>query len=164
GISHSTGGTPYEQPGDISIASGDPISVEVNYSNGTLSLTMTDLYSLQTFSADLPVQLTTILGSDMAYVGFSGADGGATSTQTISEFEFTSVVPPVPLAVSPETGGSYRISWSAANPDYALETTTNLLGTWTAGPAPTESNGTNYITVTPTGTGAHFYRLVLGCE
>lgn len=162
GIIHSTGGPGYGQTGPIAVASGDPISFGLNYANGVLQVTMMDLNTLATYATNYAVQVTPILDSDMAYVGFSGADGGATSVQTISNFQFNSVAVPVPLSVARATGGSYTISWSAANPDYVLQTSTNLLGAWVAGPAPTLSNGTNSVTVTPTGT--HFYRLVLGCQ
>jgi len=165
GNSHSTGASGYALTGKISVASGDPIQFVVNYANGVYSVNMEDLYSFDTFETNYAVgSLTSVLDSDEAYVGFSGADGGASSIQTITDFEFTPVVPGVALTVSPASDGSVMISWPAANPDYVLQTTTSLLGTWSAGPTPTESNGTNYVNVSSSGGGEKFYRLLLECQ
>jgi len=167
GIAFETNGNTasYALTGSVFIGSGDPIDVAVNYANGIFKVSLTDTITLGTFATNYaPGPLTAILGSDLAYVGFSGADGGLTSIQTISNFVFTPVVTPVSLAVSSLGKNSLSISWPAVNPNFELQTATNLLGTWNVGPSPTEVNGTNYVTITPGGSGNIFYRLVLECQ
>lgn len=151
----------YHSTGSIDFGSGDPVSVVVNYANGVFGLSLKDLNTSDTYSTNITVgSITPILGSDLAYVGFSGGDGGATSTQTISDFQFTSIIPTVPLTVTHGSNGSIVISWPAASTDYVLQTASNLRGAWTTGPAPTISNGTASVTVTPSGS-SQFYRLVV---
>jgi len=155
----------YGPTGNVSIGSGDPINFIMNYADGIFNVEMTDATTLATYTTNYTVgSLTSIVGSDLAYVGFTGGDGGITSVQTITNFVFMSVVPPVSLTVSPPNNGNVVISWPAGNPNYELQTTTNLLNTWTIGPSPTETNGTNYVTITPIGRGDKFYRLVLVCQ
>jgi hypothetical protein len=165
GLTGANGGNGnYHATGNVNIGSSDQIAVVVNYANGVFALKLTDLQTLSTFSTNITTgPITPILGSDLAYIGFSGGDGGATSIQTIGNLQFTSVIPPVALTVSHGSGGTLIISWPAANPDYTLQTTTNLLGVWTAGPAATVSNGTASVTITPASS-SQFYRLVLGCH
>ena len=69
---------------------GDQIQVVVSYDGGTLTETLTDLVNGNTYSTSYNnVDLSQILGSSTAYVGFSAATGGGVSTQTVSDFTFT---------------------------------------------------------------------------
>ena len=165
GLTGANGGNGnYHATGGVSVGSGDPIQTYVSYANGVFSVQLKDLSTTLTYSTNIVVgAITPILGSDLAYVGFSGGDGGATSTQTISNFQFASVIPPVTLTVTHQSNGNVVISWPAANTDYTLLTATSLLGLWTAGPSATVSNGTASVTVTPN-RASQFYRLVLGCQ
>jgi hypothetical protein len=128
-----------------------------------MAVSLTDTVTLATYSTNYVFgPLTPILGgSDLAYVGFSGGDGGATSIQTISNFEFNSVIPPVTLSVSPLTGSSFVISWPATDPSYVLQKTSSLTApSWSAGPTPVVVGGVNQATVNVTGGSQQFYRLV----
>jgi fibronectin-binding autotransporter adhesin len=76
----------------------DPINMTVSYNAATQTLTWsgTDVSmtppSPATFSySQTGVNLQTITGSSMAYIGFTGADGQFGSTQTISNFNFASL-------------------------------------------------------------------------
>jgi autotransporter-associated beta strand protein len=76
----------------VNIDDGDPISVSLSYdgfNNLTLSLSDTTAGTsyTKTFAG---VNFAALIGSNNAYVGFSGADGGVNSTQLISNFSFKS--------------------------------------------------------------------------
>ena len=57
---------------------------------------MTDMTTNGTFSHTYTIgNLATTVGGPSAYIGFTGGDGGLTSTQTISNFSYnTSILPP----------------------------------------------------------------------
>ncbi len=82
---------------------GDTVQVVLSYNGSVLTETLTDLTNSATYTATYDenlTQLTQTLGADTAYVGFSAATGGSTSTQTVSNFTFqegTSPPPPPPV-------------------------------------------------------------------
>lgn len=163
GYTYGNGGAIYAGTGNVGVNSGDPIYFELNFANGMLSVKMTDTHTLDTYSTNYSVgSLVPVLGSSLAYVGFSGADGGATSIQEVGNFEFNSVIAPVSLSESPVTNGSFVISWPDSDPNYVLQTNVSLTNpSWGVGPAPVTVNGTNQITVTvPHGPQQQFYRLL----
>lgn len=159
------GGSSYQPTGNISVSSGHPIDFNLNYVNGVLGVTMKDETTLETFSTNYVVgPLTPILGSSLAYVGFSGGDGGLTSIQSITNFVFTPVITPESLSATPEAGGKVIISWPATDPNYILQVSPSLSSpSWANGPTPTMVNGHYQVTFTPVGT--EFYRLIhVGCQ
>jgi autotransporter-associated beta strand protein len=83
--------------GGISLHNGDPINVTVTYNAQTqvLAWSMTDASnpSLKFSTSQGGVNLQNVLAGTNAYIGFSGATGGAVSTQTISNFTYTPSVP-----------------------------------------------------------------------
>jgi len=161
GNTYSTGGSLYGPTGNIYVDSGDPIKFQLNWANGELTVKLTDTTTGAIYNTNYTIgPLTAYLnGSDLAYIGFSGADGGATSSQTISNFVFTSVIAPITLEAM-RSGSSVIISWPAADPNYVLETTSSLVTPWVAGPSPTEVGGLNEVTVPVAGSKQQFYRLV----
>ncbi len=72
----------------------DPIGVVLTY-NGTLHTlleTLTDLTTNATFSTTYTgVNFNTLLGGNSGYIGFTGASGAITATQTISNFSFNNI-------------------------------------------------------------------------
>ena len=113
----------YHAPGNVNVASGDPISVAINYARGVMALTFTDAVANVSFSTNLTVgDLTQLLGTNTAWVGFTGADGGSTSVQTISNFSFTSI-PPTAIQLS---SGNLLITWPGATPGYTLQQNPDL--------------------------------------
>lgn len=92
----------YAPTGNVNVASGDPILVNLSYDgSNTLTVQLSDSAAGATFSQSYPVgSLAMQVGSSTAYIGFSGADGGVTSTQTISE---ASYAPPAPVNILPAT-------------------------------------------------------------
>jgi hypothetical protein len=161
GITFANGGSEYATPGSIGLGSTDPILVKLNFANGVLSVWMQDTASLYTYSANYTYgSLVPFLNANLGYVGFSGSDGGATSTQTITDFQFQSVIAALPLTISPVANGSVTISWSAVDPNYQLQQTSSLTSpAWTDSAAPTVVNGTAKVTVNVSGATTEFYRL-----
>ena len=75
--------------------SGHPINVNLSYDGTTLTETLTDsTIPANTSTFTYATNLANVLGAGTAYVGFTGADGATTSTQTISNFTFSAVPEP----------------------------------------------------------------------
>lgn len=79
--------------------SGDPINIRLTYNGTTLTETLTDAnIPANTSTFSYTVNLASVLGGNTAYVGFTGADGGVNSFQTISNFQYTVVPEPATWA------------------------------------------------------------------
>ncbi|MDE3068424.1 MAG: hypothetical protein KGJ60_12870 [Verrucomicrobiota bacterium] len=83
----------YTTPGNISLGSGDPINVTLYYANGNLAIAFKDTANGVTFSTNVSVDLPSVVGGYTAYIGFTSGDGGAASTQIITNFVFYGLVP-----------------------------------------------------------------------
>jgi len=160
GLTGSTGGNGnYLAPGEIQINSGDPITITVDYANPQLTLAFTDAVARTSFTTNLQVgDLTQLLGTNAAYLGFTGADGGVSSIQTISNFSFLSF----PSAGIGANGTNVLVFWPGGTPGYALQqnedlTTTNWVNV-TSPPALT--NGLIQV-IAPNNGSNLFYRLIL---
>jgi hypothetical protein len=148
--------------GAVDVNVGDPIEFQLQYANGNLAVMLTDPMVPATYTLNYPFAslLPVLNGTDLAYVGFSGGTGGLNAIQTISNFEFNSVIPPMTLTASPVTANSFVLSWPAADPSYVLKQTGSLSAAWGPGPTPVVVGGVNQVTVTvPGGGGQQFYRL-----
>jgi hypothetical protein len=96
----TNGGTGnYHSTGNVAFWNGDQIQAVISYNGSVLTETLTDLVNGATYTANYTVDLASVLGSKTAYVGFSAATGGGTSTQTVSNFTFAEV--PVVTASGP---------------------------------------------------------------
>lgn len=150
----------YHPIGNINLASGDPVNINVFYAHGQLALTFTDAVAAASFSTNLNVgDITKILGTNMAYVGFTAAYGGSTSVQTITNFSFTSIPP---AAIQLNGAANAVVSWPGSLLGYLVQQNPNLATTnWTTMTnLPAIINGQNQIIVPAGGTNL-FYRLVL---
>ncbi len=164
GVINGLTGTYFTAAPAIDVNGTNDIDVVLNWNNGVLSATLTDAVTLDTYSTNYNIgPLVPILGGNFAYIGFSGGDGGATSTQTVRNFQFHSIVSggsSVKLGVATAGNNSVVITWPTADSGYALQVSTSLSSpSWVNGPAPTTVGTNNQITIT-TGTGSAFYRLV----
>ena len=134
----------YNSTGNVAFWNGDAMQVQLTYNGNVLTETLTDLVNDATYSASYTVNLAQILGSDVAYVGFTAANGGATSTQTISNFTFSdgTFISPAGAAASPinlalvhtpaANGRTVAITVTGMPSDWQLNEGTNLgNGTWT---------------------------------
>jgi hypothetical protein len=150
---------PTVPPGTIVLNNGDPINVTVAYISGELALTFLDTTTSNYFSTNLVVpDVTQVLGSTTAYIGFTGSYGGDTSVQTVSDFQFVSI-PPEAIQLK---NGSALISWPGAVLGYSLQETSNLASTnWTdVTNGIVVTNGLNQVTL-PINETNSFYRLIL---
>ncbi len=168
GIALQSGGTvtsPFTPATPVNLASGDPIAVNISYSTGVAQLTLTDLTT--TASANFAFDATNalgdsfenLIGTSIAYVGFTGADGGVSSTQTISNFVY--MPPSLPLAVQLTGSGNAVLSWSQPYNGFLLQSAGSLTGSWQNVPTAVNAVGDQYQVVTPSTAGAQFYRLTL---
>jgi len=166
GIGFGTNGTgagSYAGTAPVSIANGDPINVSLTYVQPLLEVTLTDATTLAAFSTNFNVgSLPAILGSDTAYVGFSGGDGASTSVQTITDFAYT---PMIPLTVQAAGSATVSLAWPAAVGGYSAQYRTDLSsGDWqNLTNAVNQVNGQYQITVSPAAQKS-FYRLVLTAQ
>src|SRR5207244_9503621 len=71
--------TPYS----LNLHSGHVFSVSLTYDGTTLTESIADLTTSISASFNYPINIPTTIGSNTAYVGFTGCTGGLTSTQDI---------------------------------------------------------------------------------
>ncbi|MDG2221304.1 MAG: dockerin type I domain-containing protein [Rubripirellula sp.] len=90
----------YLSTSPVSFNSGNPIEVQLVYDvdANTVTEKLTDTTTNDTFTRIYDnIDLSSVLGAE-AYIGFTGGDGGATSTQTVTDFSLTiSESSPTPL-------------------------------------------------------------------
>ena len=60
----------------------------ITYDGTTLNLTLADLTTLASWSHAFLINIPATVGGDTAYVGFTGATGGQTSTQQILTWNY----------------------------------------------------------------------------
>jgi hypothetical protein len=152
-------GAPYVTTAPVNLASGDPIGVTLRYDGAILALVLTDAVAAVSFSTNWSVALPAILGSDSAYVGFTGADGGVASTESISNFSFISLPK---LSSQLASTGTILFSWPASAGGFGLQQNSSLNPTtWVKSPGPPELvSSQNQVLVTPA-IGSKYYRLML---
>jgi hypothetical protein len=75
----------------LKLAGGDVIHVHVSYDGTTLTWSLIDISTDVHRSAvkSVKVNIPNVIGSNTAYVGFTGATGGRTSVQNILDWTFT---------------------------------------------------------------------------
>jgi hypothetical protein len=150
---------PNTLPGSVNFASGDPIGITVYYANGGMALTFTDAVTHTSFSTNLNVgNLTQVAGGSTAYIGFSGATGGSSALQTISNFSFVSLA----TEAIQLNGTNVLITWPGAISGYALQQNSDLTTTNWVNVTNLDSvvNGLHQVIV-PVGSSNAFYRLNL---
>jgi hypothetical protein len=110
----------------IQLGSGDAIVANITYNGTTLTLHLRDVVSNDTFTMSKTINIPEIVGSNTAYVGFTGGSGGLSSSQKILNWTYAthSVAP----AFAP-AGGTYKaaqkIVLTSATPSAAIYYTTN---------------------------------------
>jgi hypothetical protein len=160
GIAFNTNGVTgnYSSSGSVTVSGTDPIRTDLSYSDGVVQVTLSNTVTTATFTTNFVVgSLPAILGVDTAYVGFTGADGGVSSLQTVSDFRFV----PVPTLSAQTVGGSVVLSWPASIGGYQMQSSASL-GTpvWVDAGLTVTLVGDQYQATVATPTGTIFYRLV----
>ncbi len=74
----------------VSLTSGDPIAVTIHYDGSVLSVRLKDTKTGATDSQNYVINIPATIGGDLAYAGFTGATGAATSTQYILNWTYHS--------------------------------------------------------------------------
>jgi len=158
GMSYNTGGGigPNGPTGSVNMASGDAVNVTIIYTpsitnvyvnlfDTTTSATYTTNYSAAS------ANITNVLGGNTAWVGFTGATGGADSTQNISNFLFQSLTNQV-LTAGTMSSGNLPLPWLPATA--TLYQGPSVHGPWTLVGGTVTTNfvtGRASTTVTPAG-------------
>jgi hypothetical protein len=132
----------YNSTGNVAFWNGDEIQVVLTYNGSVLTETLTDLANQATYSASYTVNLAQILGSDSAYVGFSAATGGVSSTQTISNFTFENSTVSAPAGVAGSPINLALVNPSAANGKAVSVTVTGMPSDWQLDAGTNLGNGT----------------------
>jgi Bacterial lectin/Legume lectin domain/Chitobiase/beta-hexosaminidase C-terminal domain len=106
----------------INLHSGDYFNVTLTYDGSNLTLTITDAITFATWSHVFVVNIPAIVGSNTAYVGFTGGTGGQTSSQKLTSWTYVPG-PPLPSYTAGFTAGSMTLNGGAAITTNALELT-----------------------------------------
>ena len=73
----------------VNISSGDLMNVAMSYNGSTLNVTITDLFTNASASQSYSVNIPAVVGSQNAFVGFTGGTGGLTSIPAILNWTYT---------------------------------------------------------------------------
>ena len=145
-------------PGAVILTNG-LVDVSIHYADGQMGLSLSNEIDAAEFSTNIVVgDITQVLDSDTAYVGFTGSYGGDHSTQTIQNFQFVSI-PPQDIE---ESKSNAVIIWPGAVVGYTLQENSSLTTTnWVTVPnAVVLTNGVYMVTV-PIGNSHEYFRLAL---
>jgi hypothetical protein len=152
-------GRSYQSTSPVNLDGGNPILVTLLYSNQVLAVSFSDTISGSVYNTLIPIDISAFLGTNAAYVGFTGSEGGVYSSQTISDFSYT----PLPT-VGATTGANNTVilSWPGSVGGFVLQSNTNLDGTnWVTVPASiNQTNDLNQAVLSPSAAPS-FYRLTL---
>ena len=74
----------------VLLTSGDSMAAHVTYDGTNLILTLTDIVVNKVFTHTFPINIPATIGSNVAYIGFTGGTGGESSSQKILSWTFTS--------------------------------------------------------------------------
>jgi hypothetical protein len=147
----------------IVLGSNHPIRVILTYDGTRLTEIVTDLVTGGTFMTTYTVNIAAILGTNMAYAGFTGGTGGETAVQDILNWSYIapSNLPSVPsrLYADPYSiPGAVHLVWtdtSTAEDGFIIERSTN--GTSFTEIARTGPNVTTFDDMPAPG--VYFYRV-----
>jgi hypothetical protein len=150
-------GTPYGGTGSVNLAGGHPIGVTISYNGTVLSTTLTDAVSHVSFVTNTSLNIPSVLGTNTAYVGLTGADGGTASTQVVSNFQFASEVT---LSGVPAGTNAVALSWPNSAGGLVLQQAQSVVSPWASATntAVVNSNGMNQAVFQPQNANS-FYRL-----
>lgn len=73
----------------VNLHSGHLMQAQLIYDGKNLHVTVTDTANEQSFQQTFPIDIPGAIGSPTAYVGFTGATGGLTATQSITSWTYT---------------------------------------------------------------------------
>jgi hypothetical protein len=106
----------------VNLHSGDIFNVHVVYDGTTLTWTITDATTAQTFTTSAPLNIPSIVGGTTAYAGFTGGTGGNSATQEILTWTFNaagSTGPAGPVQYETESTAVFNASHTSG-PTYRI--------------------------------------------
>jgi hypothetical protein len=85
----------YDMSGSgINMESGDPFTCTITYDGSSLTETLTDTITKDTYTKTYTgINIPSLVGGNTAYVGFGGSTGAATVTQSLSSWTYTEESP-----------------------------------------------------------------------
>jgi hypothetical protein len=73
----------------VSLNSGNPLAVSMNYSGTTLKIEITDTKTNASFSKSWTINIPTTVGGNTAYVGFTGGTGFSNAIQKVLSWTYS---------------------------------------------------------------------------
>lgn len=80
----------------INLLGGDDFDAHITYDGTNLTLTLTDLVSLASWSNSWAVNIPSVVGGNTAWVGFTGSTGMATASQKLTYWTYLAGTPALP--------------------------------------------------------------------
>jgi len=77
-------------PSGVDLGSGDLLQADMVYDNAVLTVRITDLVTNKSVTNKYSIDIAQTIGSTTAYIGFTGADGGARSDSQIFTWKYVS--------------------------------------------------------------------------
>src|SRR5665213_2150176 len=101
----------------VDLHGGDPLQVTLTYDGTNLQETIFDTVTGASFSHGYAINIPATLGANTAFIGFTGATGGATAIQDVQTWTYTPLPtspPAIPtgLQVVPASGTQLNLTWS----------------------------------------------------
>jgi hypothetical protein len=97
----------------INLHSGDYFNTTLTYDGANLTLTLSDSITLATWSHVWTINIPATIGSNTAYVGFTGGTGSLSSSQKLTSWTYVPG-PPLPSYAAGFTPGSMTLNGGAA--------------------------------------------------
>ena len=85
----------------INLLSGDTFNVHMVYNGTTLTMTITDGVTNASYTTSWTINIPQTIGSNTAYVGFTGGTGGQSASQKIETWTFSPTTQSSPQAATP---------------------------------------------------------------
>ena len=146
------------RPAGVDMHSQHNFRVNLAYNGTTIVMSVKDLTTNAVFNQNFTIDIPTVIGGGTAFVGFTGATGGAVANQEVLNWVYSSLAAPV--VTSPPTAGynAITLNWSAV----AGATSYNILrAPTTGGPyvqiANVAAPTTTYTDTTVTYPNTYFY-------
>jgi hypothetical protein len=85
----------------INLHSDDAIAAHITYDGTTLTMRLSDMVTSAVWSTSWTINIPSTIGSNTAYVGFTGSTGGLTASQKVLTWSFVSSAPAAAPAATP---------------------------------------------------------------
>jgi predicted outer membrane repeat protein len=150
----------YQSTAPVNLDGGNPINVGLRYTGGILQISLTDTVTSASLTTNVAINIPGFVGTNTAWVGITGSEGGVLSHQSVSDFSY---VPLPTMAVSAVGTGSLLFTWPEAIYGFTLQATTNLADSAAWAPVSATIGQTNNLNqvVVPASGRVEFYRLAL---